>query len=87
MKGARMGPIRKTRFEVGETYMVRSIGDYDCQYVFTVTKRTAKTVTVEYFGESITRHIKISEWDENEYIMPFGTYSMAACLSSNGKVE
>ena len=30
-----------TQFEVGETYAARSLGDYDCIFVFTVISRTA----------------------------------------------
>lgn len=43
------------KFEVGKKYVI--YGSYDREYVFTVIKRTFKTVTVERFGEIQTKKV------------------------------
>ena len=75
-----MESIRK--FEIGKTYKTRSIGDHNCIYLGTVTKRTAKTITIDTRSEGIVvRRIKI--WNGIETIKPFGSYSMAPMFSAN----
>ena len=64
-----------TAFTVGEHLATRSLGDWDCIFRFTVISRTAKFVTLEYFGESI--RVGIKEIDGRETCLPFGSYSMA----------
>ena len=67
-------------FQVGNVYTTRSACDYDCIFSFTVTARTAKTVTIKSnFGESKRR---ISERDGSECIYPLGSYSMAPSLKA-----
>jgi hypothetical protein len=66
-------------FKVGDELACRSMCDYDCIYRFKVVSRTAKFVTLEYYGELKRTGIKIDR-DGDEYTLPFGSYSMAAML-------
>ena len=66
-------------FEVGVTYSMRSVCDYDCEWKRTVFKRTAKTVT---FTDGKRCKISIHSIDGNEYCRPLGSYSMAPILSA-----
>lgn len=68
-------------FEVGKTYSVRSACDYDCIFRFTVTRRTAKTITVTYHGEQQTRGIRVL--DSVEHCFPLGRYTMAPMLGAD----
>jgi hypothetical protein len=68
-------------FEIGKTYAVRSICDYDCIYSFKILSRTAKQITVEVHGEIVKRGISV--WEDVEQFKPFGSYSMAAIISAD----
>lgn len=63
------------KFEVGQTYQTRSIGDADCIIAATIAKRTAKTVTT-----TAGKTYRVSEYDGAECIKPWGSYSMAPIL-------
>lgn len=70
------------QFEVGKTYSMRSIGDHDCVWTYTVIARTAKTITISD-GREEKRCIVckgISEMNGQEIIFPLGQYSMAPRL-------
>ena len=69
------------RFEVGKTYFCRSLCDYDCIYRFTIMKRTARTVWIEYHGKTKARRVR--DYDGNEAIDPHGRYSMSPVLSAD----
>jgi hypothetical protein len=78
-------PARTTEFVVGETYSVRSLGDWECIWTFTVVKRTAKFVTlVDAHGD--TYRVGVTTWDGVERCMPFGRYSMAPSLVADRPV-
>ena len=63
-----------TKFEVGKTYATASIGDHECIFKVTVTKRTEKTVTITGFRN---KRCKVHTDEKGvEYIMP-ETYSFA----------
>lgn len=70
------------KFVVGQTYFCRSICDYDCKFVFTVTARTDKSVTLSgdfCGGEKIqTKRVKVR--DGVETLKPHGSFSMAPVL-------
>jgi hypothetical protein len=68
-----------TKFEVGQELAVRSLGDWDCIFRFTVVSRTAKFVTLNYYGEP--KRVGIKTGAEGEYCYPLGSYSMAPSLS------
>lgn len=72
------------KFEVGKTYYTRSACDYDCIFSFTVTKRTAKTVTfTDKIGKQYRRKIYDSSFGEKEEIIfPYGSYSMSPCVGA-----
>ena len=82
-----------TRFEVGQTYWTRSIGDADCIIEKKILKRTAKTVTVNAGGpvgplaRSQTRFKSHVDSDGREYIFPWGRHSMCPALWADGKID
>lgn len=73
------------KFEVGKTYSMRSACDHNCVWTYTVTARTAQTITLTYGKESIRCRInkKISEYRGAESVFPIGKYSMAPILSAD----
>ena len=68
-----------TEFVVGTHLECRSIADYDCIFRFTVVKRTAKFVTLQYFGQELRVAIRKGS-DGREFCYPLGTHSMSAIL-------
>lgn len=70
-----------TKFEVGQTYTVRSICDYDCIFRFTVERRTAQTVWLNYHGKLRARRVRIA--DGVEACDPHGRYSMSPVLTAD----
>ena len=74
-----------TKFKVGQELAVRSLGDWDCIYRFTVVSRTAKFVTLNYYGEP--KRVGIKTDGESEYCYPLGSYSMAPRLRSTASLE
>ena len=75
-----------TKFEAGNIYEMRFIGDSELKPHYICVKRTAKTVTFEKFkshNESITRRIKT--YNNNEYVLE-GNYSMAPSINSSNIV-
>lgn len=72
------------KFEIGKTYSMRSICDHDCVWTYTVTARTAKTITISD-GEKVQkcRIIKAaSEYRSAETVYLLGQYSMAPALTA-----
>lgn len=65
------------QFEVGKTYYTRSMCDNDCVWGHSIKSRTAKTVTL---GNGKKFRVKV--WNDVEYIMPLGSYSMAPRLTA-----
>ena len=72
------------KFEIGKTYSMRSICDHNCIWTYTVTGRTASTITITDGKQSKTCRInkRISAWDGRETIYPLGRYSMAPSLGA-----
>lgn len=68
-------------FQVGTTYATRSIGDHDCIHSFTITARTAKTITTKVHGKVVKRGLSVFEGVEQ--FKPFGSYSMCAIISAD----
>ena len=72
-------------FEIGKTYSMRSIGDQECVWTYTVTARTAQTITITD-GKKVQRcriSKTTSEYRNAESIYPLGQYSMAPILSAD----
>ena len=70
-----------TQFQVGETYGERFICDHKQIAYFTITARTAKTVTTQVRGEQVQRRIHL--YDGVEQFKPFGSYSMAMVVGAD----
>lgn len=72
------------RFEVGKSYVVRSMNDYDSWFRVTIMARTEKTVTTD---RGVCRIKVRSNWgarDETaETIKPWGNYSMCPIISAH----
>jgi hypothetical protein len=70
------------KFEIGKMYSMFSACDQECTWVYTVTARTAQTVTITDGKE--TKRCRIcksySEAFGEECIFPLGKYSMAPVL-------
>lgn len=66
------------QFQVGRTYQVRSICDYECIFSFVILSRTEKTVSIR--AHNNVRRRKIRLVDGVECIDPFGRYSMSPVL-------
>lgn len=74
-----------TKFEIGKSYTMRSACDHECTWTYTVTGRTACTITLkdEYGKETKHRISKLySEHRKAETILPLGNYSMCPMLSA-----
>lgn len=72
------------KFEIGSTYSMHSICDHDCIWTYTVTARTAQTITITDGEKTIRRRIckQVSECNNAETIYPLGQYSMAPSLTA-----
>lgn len=78
------GSVRTmANFEIGKTYYTRSICDSNLIHKVTVTKRTAKTVTVEGWRNKRCK-IYIAA-DGDEFILP-ESYSMAPRFCASREV-
>ena len=72
------------KFEIGKQYSMTSICDHNCTWTYTVTARTAQTITITD-GTNVQKcriNKKISEYSGSETVYPFGRYSMAPSLSA-----
>ena len=72
------------KFEVGKGYSMTSVCDHNCVWTYTVTARTAQTITISD-GEKVQKcriNKKISEYCDTETIYPLGRYSMCPSLTA-----
>lgn len=75
-------------FEVGKTYFSRSICDHECIFAYTVTARTAKTVTLyDIKMDTNVGKRKITILDDEETIAPKRKYSMAPIVRASNLYE
>lgn len=72
-----------SKFEVGRTYYTRSVCDHNCIISVTIASRTAKMVTTTEGKRFRTN----SDYDGNEMIKPWGTFSMCPVLSAADSAE
>lgn len=70
-----------TTFQVGTRYACRSLGDHECVWAFTVTKRSARFVTLTA-DDGETRRVGIRVVQGVEACSPLGTYSLAPVLTA-----
>ncbi len=75
------------KFEVGKKYEMHSICDWDCVWVYTVTARTAATITITD-GEKVQkcRISKVYSDADGEAVLPLGNYSMCPVLRAKREV-
>lgn len=69
-------------FQVGQTYVTRSVCDHDCIFSFKVVARTDKTVTLESHSRGVVRRKVRVGLDGVERCDPHGRYSMSPVLSA-----
>lgn len=77
------------KFEIGKQYSMVSICNQDCIWTYTVTARTAQTITITD-GKKIQKcriSKKISEYRNAESVFPLGQYSMCPRLSESLPAE
>lgn len=67
-----------SKFEVGQTYTTRCIGDADMVISMSVISRTAKTIKGDA-GMGI-KTFRVAEWQGAEFVKPWGSYSMAPII-------
>jgi hypothetical protein len=72
------------KFEIGKTYNMRSACNHDCIWSYTVTNRTACTITLKDNDTNKIHKCRVSklysEMDGREVVLPLGNYSMAPML-------
>jgi hypothetical protein len=76
------------KFEIGKKYTGVSVCDSDCVITIEVINRTEKTLKVKG-NNSLTKEslrVKI-DMDGNEYVNPWGVYSMAPIIRAEREAE
>ena len=71
------------KFEEGNIYQMRFIGDSELKPQFICVKRTAKTITFSKIGsnkENMNRRVKV--YNNVEYVLE-GSYSMAPSINAD----
>ena len=81
-----------TKFEVGQTYSVRSTGDHDCTYKYTVIRRTEKSVWLSEVGgdencKGVRRRVFFDQINLVEKCYPDGRYSKCPVLSASPMIN
>jgi hypothetical protein len=74
------------QFEIGKSYSVHSVCNWDCVWTFKVISRTTSTITLkDRKGEKKTCRInkKLTSYDNVESVMPMGSYSFAPILRAD----
>lgn len=72
------------KFEIGNTYSMRSACDHECVWTYTVVERTAQTITIDD-GKKIQKcriSKDVSEYRNAETVYPLGKYSMCPSLTA-----
>lgn len=72
------------QFEVGKEYSMKSVCDHNCVWTYTVTARTAQTITISD-REKVQKcriNKKISAYRNAETVYPLGQYSMCPSLTA-----
>lgn len=72
------------KFEVGKSYSMRSACNHNCVWTYTVTERTAQTITISDGKVSKKCRISkdVSEYRNAETVYPLGKYSMCPSLTA-----
>lgn len=78
-----MTNLTTVKFEEGNIYQMRFIGDSELKPQFICVKRTAKTITFSKIGskkENMNRRVKV--YNNVEYVLE-GSYSMAPSIKAD----
>ena len=75
------------KFESGRTYWTRSIGDHNCIIKVDILRRTPKTVRALVHGHTGEKTFRISIYEGEEQIKPWGSYSMSPILGADDTKE
>lgn len=71
------------QFTIDTEYSCRSACDHNTIFSFTVTRRTAKFITiVDRFGDTARVGVKLDS-EGNEYASPMGSYSMSPIIRAS----
>ncbi len=71
-----------TKFETGRKYSCTSICDSECVWIYTVVKRTPKSIWIKDDEGNVVRK-KVKVFMEDETVSPKGTYSMSPMLRAS----
>ena len=75
-------------FQVNNTYAIKYIGDSQMEDHATVIKRTKCFATVvTKGGETHRAKIRTSIYDDGEFLLPYGDYSMAPVMRANRQIN
>jgi hypothetical protein len=77
------------KFATGNTYYVRSIGDHNCIWRFTIVRRTASSVWISHneCGPARVERRKVGEYAGRETFKPFGVYSMSPTVYADNVAD
>lgn len=73
------------KFEAGKTYVGRSTVDTDYVIWAEIVRRTAKSAVIKTNSNPDGKRVKIyvTHDGKEEYLLPWGRFSMAPCISAN----
>ena len=74
-----------TKFEINESYEMKSVCDQNCKWQYKVVGLTAKTVKLQD-EDGIIKSFRIKEYGNSEFVRPLGTYSMCPSLRAENKI-
>lgn len=76
------------KFEIGKEYSMSSPCDHNCIWTYTVTARTAQTITITDGKQTKKCRIskQYSEYNKAETVFPLGQYSMCPILTADKEV-
>ena len=76
------------KFEIGKKYEGISVCDSDCKIKIEVISRTEKTLKVKSNNKLTKESLRVKiDMDGNEYVNPWGTYSMAPIIRAEKEVK
>lgn len=74
-------------FEAQTVVTARSACDHETVWTFTITRRTARFLTLRRHDDGTTVRVGIkTDADGNEHALPLGTFSMAPVIRPDGAV-
>ena len=75
-----------TTFAVNENYLMNWISSSSSKLRWKVTKRTKATITIESQNGQIEKRRIKKDKKNNEYVEPFGRYSMSPMLWAKNQI-